>query len=301
MSIDRKTALEAVHPMQDRQSVRKFAAKPIPQEDLDEILRAATAAATAGNLQPVTIIVEKDPERSRRLGELCTNQPFIGKAPVNLLFLLDWHKLSVYAAARKAPFNCHDSWMHFVTGLEDVMCAAQSAETAAHMLGIGSCFIGTAMHSGAEIAEMYDLPPRTYPMVLLTLGYPKDLPAKRRKLEQDYMVFEGKYPRLDPDDLCRAYDTKYEGIQLPFPTRPEPRQAMVEKIRRGLLTTYSPEETEQIIRDALERGYITEVQRRFAYHYHAVDNYNKGGHILEMMQEQDMFPTRILRDGKIDL
>ena len=76
---------------------------------------------------------------------------------------------------------------------------------------------------------------------------------------------------------------------------------MIEKIRRGLLTTYSAEETEAIINEALERGYITEVQRRFAYHYHAVDNYNMGGHILEMMQQQDLFPSRILQEGKIEL
>ncbi|MBQ2327459.1 MAG: hypothetical protein II376_07940, partial [Clostridia bacterium] len=117
----------------------------------------------------------------------------------------------------------------------------------------------------------------------------------------NYMVFEGRYPDMDTEDLYRAYDEKYEGITLPFPSRPDPRAAMVDKIRRGLLTTYSPEETEQIITHALERGYITEVQRRFAYHYHAVDNYNTGGHILEMMKAQDMFPTRILKDGKIEL
>ena len=301
MSIDRQAALAAVHHMQDRQSIRHFSDKPIPQEDLDEVLLAAVTAATAGNLQPVSIIVEKDPERKKQLGVLCTNQPFIGKASVDLIFCLDWKKLSVYAAERNAPFNCNDSWMHFVTGLEDVMCCAQSAETAAHLLGIGSCYIGTAMHSGAQIAEMYNLPDKVFPFVVLCLGYAADVPAKRRKLEHNYMIFEGKYPDLDADDLTRAYDLKYEGITLSFPSNPEAREQMVEKFRRGLLTTYSPERTEEIINEALERGYITEVQRRFGIHYHAVDNYNRGGHILEMMQQQDLFPTRILKDGKIDL
>ncbi|MEA4919608.1 MAG: nitroreductase family protein [Clostridiaceae bacterium] len=301
MSIDKKTALDAVRHMQDRQSVRNFSNKPIPQEDLDEILLAAVTCATAGNLQPVSIIVEKDPERNKQLGVLCTNQPFIGKAPVNLLFILDWHKLSVYARERNAPFNCNNSWMHFVTGLEDVMCAAQSAETAAHLLGIGSCYIGTTMHSGSEISEMYNLPPKTYPMVLLSLGYAKDLPAKRKKLDHKYMIFEGMYPDIDKEDLCRAYDEKYEGLTLSFPSNPDARLQMVNKLRRGLLTSYNPEEAEKIISDALELGYITEIQRRFGIHYHAVDNYNKGGHILEMMKEQDMYPTQILEEGKIEL
>ncbi len=301
MSIDKKTALEAVHEMQDRQSIRNFLDKPIPQEDLDEVLLAAVTAATAGNLQPVTIIVEKDPERKKQLGVLCTNQPFIGKAAVDLIFCLDWHKLSLYAAERSAPFNCNDSWMHFATGLEDVMCAAQSAETAAHLLGIGSCYIGTAMHSGAAVAEMYHLPDKVYPMVVLCLGYAAERPPKRRKLEHNYMIFDEQYPELDVDDLTRAYDLKYEGITLAFPSNPEAREQMVQKFRRGLLTTYSPERTEEIIAEALERGYITEVQRRFGIHYHAVDNYNKGGQILEMMKAQDLYPSKILEHGKIDL
>ena len=50
------------------------------------------------------------------------------------------------------------------------------------LLGIGSCYIGTAMHSGSEIAEMYNIPQRAYPMLVLALGYPADIPAKRRKL-----------------------------------------------------------------------------------------------------------------------
>lgn len=301
MSIDKQKGLEAIRHMQDRQSIRNFSDKPISEEDLNEILGAAITAASAGNLQPVSIIVERDPERAKRLGELCTNQPFIGKAPVNLIFLLDWHKLSLYAAARKAPYNCNDSWMHFATGLEDVMCAAQSAETAAHLLGIGSCYIGTAMHSGAEICEMYHIPPKAYPMLVLSMGYATSLPKKRRKLEKKYMVFEGRYPELDIDDLCRAYDTKYEGITLPIPPDPAMREKMIEKFRRGLLTTFSPEESQRIIDRALELGYITEVQRRFGTHYHAVDNYNMGGHILEMMKEQDMFPSRVLQEGKIEL
>ncbi len=301
MTIDRETALKAIERMCDRQSIRNFSDRPIPDEDLQKVLDAATAAASAGNLQPVSVIVERDHERGKRLGELCTKQPFIGKASANLIFLLDWHKLSVYAACRNAPFNCNDSWMHFVTGMEDVMCIAQAAETAAWLLGIGSCYIGTAMHSGSEIAEMYNIPQRAYPMLVLALGYPADIPAKRRKLEKESIFFEGSYPDLSDEQICEIYDRKYEGITLSFPKQEEARLAMVEKFRRGLLTTYSPEKTEEIIKEALERGYITEIQRRFGIHYHAVDNYNMGGHILEMMHKQDLYPSKILKEGKIEL
>ena len=125
--------------------------------------------------------------------------------------------------------------------------------------------------------------------------------GKRRKLEKESIFFEGSYPDLSDEQICEIYDRKYEGITLSFPKQEEARLAMVEKFRRGLLTTYSPEKTEEIIKEALERGYITEIQRRFGIHYHAVDNYNMGGHILEMMHKQDLYPSKILREGKIEL
>lgn len=73
----------------------------------------------------------KDPQRNQLLSQMCANQPFIAQAQVNLIFLMDWHKLAVYSRLKDAPFTTNKSIDHFLITLEDLVCAAQAIETAA--------------------------------------------------------------------------------------------------------------------------------------------------------------------------
>ena len=96
---------EAVKHMTDRRSIRNFIDKKIPDEDLKLILEAGLKAATGGNLQPYSIIVERDKEKNKALSKMCGGQPFIEHADTNLIFVFDWYKYSIYAKQKNAPFN----------------------------------------------------------------------------------------------------------------------------------------------------------------------------------------------------
>ena len=50
-----------------RISVRKYEEKPVEQEKIDQILRAAMAAPSAGNQQPWEYYVVRDRETIRKL------------------------------------------------------------------------------------------------------------------------------------------------------------------------------------------------------------------------------------------
>ncbi len=261
----------ALELMKTRQSVRSFKPDPIPDATLRSILEAGINAATGGNLQPYSILVEKDPQRNQRLCELCENQAFIAQAPVNLVFLMDWHKLSTYAQANDAPFTCNKSFRHFLIGLEDLVCCAQTIETAAWLSGIGSCYVGTILESIPECAQLYNLPRFTAPMLLLSLGYPKALSAPRKKLAYEAVVFESIYPDWDADQTHKAYEAKYGDMRTQLPADENRRTAWLQEFRRALLTSYSPEKTENILQAAQESASIAEIQRRFGLHYHAED------------------------------
>jgi nitroreductase len=56
--------------MRTLRAVRRLKPDPIPDDVLRRVLEAATWAPTGGNRQPWRIVVVKDPERKRRLGEL---------------------------------------------------------------------------------------------------------------------------------------------------------------------------------------------------------------------------------------
>jgi nitroreductase len=56
--------------MRTLRAVRRLKPDPIPDDVLRRVLEAATWAPTGANRQPWRIVVVKDPERKRRLGEL---------------------------------------------------------------------------------------------------------------------------------------------------------------------------------------------------------------------------------------
>ncbi len=65
----------------DRYSVRKFdPSKPVSEEQLESILRAAEYAPTAVNYQPVKVWVFRTAENKEKLIS-CTKMKFIGDAP----------------------------------------------------------------------------------------------------------------------------------------------------------------------------------------------------------------------------
>ena len=74
--------------LHERASCRAFADRDIPQNILESVLEAGVRAPTGGNLQPYSIIVVRDQAAKDRLTDLCGNQRFISRAPVNLLFAL---------------------------------------------------------------------------------------------------------------------------------------------------------------------------------------------------------------------
>ncbi len=280
----------AVKKMTERASCRSFSDKSIPKDILDDLLDAALCAASGGNLQPLSIILLDKKEDNEKMAKICGEQKFIAEAPVNFLFVLDWYKMKIYAKSQDAPYTCDKSFMHFLIGLEDVMCTAQTVETAAHLLGLGSCYVGTTNHEGAVIAKEYNLPQHTYPVLLLSVGYPKVTPAIRKKLHRDIMVFNDRYPNLTDEFVIEKYAEKYGEASMSL-TKNEPyRSETLEDLRTALETSFDSAETSRILRHIEETNTILETQRRFGLHYHAAGMREAGKEIIEMIERQGLRP-----------
>ncbi len=181
----------------ERSSCRSFEDNKIPPEVLDLVLRAGIHAPTGGNLQPFSIIKIEDKAVSEKLGEMCY-QKFIGTAPVNLIFCIDWHRTERWAGLETAPFSAKDSFRHFWIAFQDAIIAAQNICTAADAMDMGTVYIGTIMEYFDDIRKMLELPDGVFPLVLLCLGYPKERPSPRKKLAVDIIDH-----RLDHASLIR--------------------------------------------------------------------------------------------------
>ena len=293
MNWSQTDGLKAVKQMQIRTSCRSFQEKSIPTEIMEEIFKAALQAPSGGNLQPITVINITDKEKNNKLMELCGNQKFIGEAPVNLVFFIDWHKMAVFAKNQKAPFTCDDSYMHYLIAVEDVMCLAQIIESAAHLCGLGSCYVGSVNSKGEEISAMLNMPKGTFPIVSLSLGYPKQELKPREKLAKEMMIFENEYPEnVDDDYIINEFQKKYGDRAAALPKDEKLCDEMIVKLKEALLTSYSEQDCENIIKTALENGKINETQRRFGLHYHAKNMRSHGSEVMAQMEERGLTPFK---------
>ncbi|MCK4551291.1 MAG: nitroreductase family protein [Tenericutes bacterium] len=199
---------ETINILMNRSSVRVYQDKPIEKDILDSILKAGLASASAGNLQPVSIIKIENKINSQWFVDHHT-QALVGKAPLNLLFCLDFHRLKKWSANHKAPFVMDKSFRHFWVGFQDVIIMAQTIETAANAYGIGSVYIGTIVDMIPDIQERYKLPKGVIPVVLLSMGYPTSKRKIAQKLSIDVVVHNEEYQDHSIEFLESEYKKKY--------------------------------------------------------------------------------------------
>ena len=260
-TIERNFPNETLRLLIDRSSCRSFYDKPIPDEIMELVLEAGTRAPTGGNLQPFSIIRIENSEAKTRMMKLCGNQSFIADAPTNLLFCMDWYRLRRWAELELAPFAATSAFRHFWIGFQDVIIAAQNICTAADALGLGSCYVGTVMESFDEVRSMCELPRGVFPVVLLSLGYPKHRPEPRRKLDVDVIVHREKYRRMSDEEILAAYDRKYpyKGIEI--------NDERLAELKRVATVVRGAEFAERCLERIRENGKIRVSQRYFGLHY----------------------------------
>ena len=272
----------------ERASCRSFKDEKIPDQILDYILRAGTHAPTGGNLQPYSIIKIKNPETKNKLADWCS-QKFIGNAPVDLVFCIDWHRTQRWAELEVAPYSATDSLAHFWISFQDTMAAAQNICTAADALGLGSVYIGTIMQFFSEIHDLLELPDGVMPVVLLCLGYPKSKAASRKKLGTDMIVHSEKYQEPSDEELLAAFAEKYSNRTIEIT---DERLQTLEKVAREV---HGEKFAQKCIAKVKENGYINNVQRYFGLHYmsNELPSYN-----LEFQETMEKFGFNWFKEFK---
>jgi len=151
--------------IKSRYSVRSYLNKPVEQKNLDRILDAARLAPSGSNRQPWKFVVVRDAETRKKLVSVCSNQEFVGEAPV------------VIAAVGLMPdrvMSCS------VPGDPvDVAIALEHVALAATAEGLGSCWIGSFNQD--QIRTLLNIPANAKVIEVMTLGYPADHPGPKTR------------------------------------------------------------------------------------------------------------------------
>jgi len=185
-----------IETMLNRKSIRSYTEEIPSDEVIETIVRAGQQAPFASQLG--SLLLKRDIE----------NNPF--KAPLFFIVCVDSYKWERIMARRDWAM-LGDDMLLILLGMQDAALMAENMVIAAESLEMGSCFLGGIPFHSEEIIKDYKLPPRVFPMVGLTIGYPANDPPPRPRYPVEFMLFEDEYPQLEEDLIQRSMDVMDEG------------------------------------------------------------------------------------------
>lgn len=200
---------EVMNTLLAHRSIRVYQDKEVSEEILDQIIKAVQAAPNWVNLQHVTVIAVKNPERKQRFSELCGNQKYVATAPVFLVFCADFYRTWLSCQSHGKEFDEVLRQMdHLIVGANEVGIALGTAVAAAESFGLGTVPIGDVRLHALEMIQELDLPKYVIPLLGLCIGYPAEDPGLKPRLPKEAIYFEDRYQK-NLGDLIAQYDELY--------------------------------------------------------------------------------------------
>lgn len=182
--------------MMSRKSIRRYDDRAPSDEVVDAVVRAGQQAPFAAQLG--SFLLSRDRAKNAF------------RAPLLFTICVDSHRLEAVMARRGWTLATNDLTL-LLFGIQDATLAAENMVIAGESLGLGSCFLGGAPFRAKEIAAEYELPPRVFPIVQLSMGYPAESPPPRPRYPLDFALFEDRYPELSEEKIARAMSAMDEG------------------------------------------------------------------------------------------
>jgi len=195
-----------------RRSVRIFEDREIPQSMIEQLMDVANNAPSGGNIQPISIILVRSSDGREKLAQLAGDQPWVRKAPLSMIFCLDFYRIKKWAEICQTDFRGEEAVNHFLIAYADLMVAAQNVVILAEGFGLGSVYIGSIQHEIDETRIFFEIPEYVLPIMVLSLGYPKSIPHTIPKLKKEVMVHHERYRKPEDDEIRKAFDQKYGAV-----------------------------------------------------------------------------------------
>ncbi|MGI6344533.1 MAG: nitroreductase family protein [Bacillota bacterium] len=198
---------EVIEAILSHASIRQFTDQDVPDQLIEAVARAGQQAPFTG--QMYACIYTRDQARRERVARLFG--PMIMRAPIFMLYCLDFRKLEKFIASKGRVNTASDMMMLFL-GIQDVAYFAQNMVLAAESLGLGTCFLGSAPHFDTELREIFQLPERVYPVVGMVLGYPAEAPAPRPRIPTRFVLHQDVYHDLSESEVEEALSVMDAGL-----------------------------------------------------------------------------------------
>lgn len=191
-----------------RRTQRRYSDKPVPEAVVRLILAAAFSASSKSDFQQASVIRVENRGQRDKLAALIPDMPWIGNAPVFLVFLGDARRLERIS---QHPVK-NGTLEGFFNAAVDAALALQTATLAAETLGLGSCPISVLRNHIDAVGEILALPDKVFPVAGLCLGYPAQQGFVSMRLSPEATVHRDRYDDsaiAAVDDYDRRRDARH--------------------------------------------------------------------------------------------
>jgi nitroreductase len=191
-------------------SIRSYRPDPIDPALVQQVCDEAIAGgSSSGNLNSVSMLLTRDPERKRRLYQLHLEQDMVLQAPLVMTFCADWFRTRTWLAQRHARDN-FNNFLGYHVAAYDAMIVAQNVCLGFEARGLGICYMGTTLYALPELVEFLQLPQTVVPVTSIVVGWPAEDPPKRDRLPTRAMLHDEVYHAPTPDEIDATYTEREE-------------------------------------------------------------------------------------------
>jgi len=143
------------------------------------------------------------------------------------------------------------------------LLAVAAAYPAIRAILRGSVYLGTSPGDFAEIRKSCRLPDGVFPIIMLSLGYPRARPRPKRKLGVDVLVHSKQYHEMADQEVLDAFGDKYPGYKA------EVTKERLARISQVCREVHGEEFAKRCVDRITEAGYINRAQYIFGLYYRA--------------------------------
>ena len=188
-------------------SHRAFTSEPVPRVLLRTLLASAFSAPAKSDLQQSCVVHVSDRSVQARIASLIPSMPWIGDAPVLLVFCGDNRRIRRICKLRGTPF-ANDHLDSFLNAAVDAGLVMAGFIRAAQASGLGCCPLSAVRNHAAEVAEMLGLPGYVFPVAGVVAGYPAKERRVTPRLPLDAFVHDDRYDDAAFEQWIESYDAR---------------------------------------------------------------------------------------------
>ena len=193
---------------------RRYLDRAVEPALLRLLCATALSAPSKSDLQQCDILIVRKPELRTAIADLLPDMPWVGSAPVFLVFLANGRRLKEISTLRQKPFP-NDHLDQFFNAAVDAGLVLATFLRAASAVGLGCCPISVIRDHAAKVSELLHLPDRVIPVAGMSVGWPAEESGISARLPLSLTVHEDRYDEGDLAAALDAYDRRRAALR-PF-------------------------------------------------------------------------------------